>query len=1691
MIFFIDRQFNTIAVADAHSEEGLTFHDDELNQAISTGTALFKTRIDKSNPDASLIEAGQFVVVPDFKGRSVLLEIIDVSENRNQKTIIAEDAGLELLNADSGPFKLKGHLKDFVFHILGKESSWEIGLDEIGDSRDLTLEYEGHETQTKRLVQVAGRFDAEISYSFNFENNRIKNKYINFHKKRGSEEGVRLEVGQEINDIERTVSIADLRTAVRAVGQKRTETVKKTQTVTKEVSDDGGQEQKEENQTPDKIKKFMGWFESRNGKTRYSMSKRHGPNSFDCSSAVFYAARHAGLIPSNHHVGNTDTLLSSGFRSKYLDEINFNDVRYGDIFVSGRAGASGGAAGHTGAFITKDQIIHSTSSGRGGIQKTPSKGRMGKPPTRYFRWKNAGESTPKKTTTKKSSGQSRYWTNSDLTKHDLGFKLQGLTAEQINNWVKGTSPKSPFNGQGEVFMEAQRQSGLDARYILAHAALESAWGQSNIAKKYNNFFGIGAFDSNPDNARNYSNPGLASGIIEGAKWIAKNYYNGKWKQTTLYKMRHNNGTHQYATDPRWHTKIANVMKGSEKYTNRSALVIDSSVQETRTERPTWPTKEGLPITSGYGPRRAPTAGASTWHAAIDIGGQGKNHPIYATQNGVVTRAGWIQGGGNNIRIRHTGDKYHSQYQHLSRIDVKVGDKVKKGQQIGLMGTTGISTGIHLDFAISTNGTFYRSNTTIDPREYLKMSFKVAVPKGAKVVKEEVVTTEEEIEKETNLIGYDYDDGRFFVDEEGVLCDREANKRWNSALSKENHYIVRYYSSQATSEKTLFDEALRQLRNNNEPKITYEIDLNYLPEEVDIGDTVRIIDHDYNPPLYLNARLVEVTTSLSKRHVNKGVFANFEERASGIYGKLLDLQGQVLSQRYELDKQPFELRLTSTNGNVFKDSLIDTELIATVKRANITQTHVIDRFEWTRQSAYPDKVMKTDAVWNEENRDYHAANLSITADDVDLEATFICQAVIEDTVVAVGTYTIKDLTIGIYKQKEEPDRSKLNWGDVWQWDGEGEEPFKRIWKNGQWEDTVTKRDLELIELMPGPPGQDGERGVPGPPGKDGRTPYIHLAYAESADGVVGFTLTASPGKDYIGLAHSFDPKDPTDPKAYEWSKFTGEDGADGIPGKPGKDGRTPYTHFAYANSADGSKDFSVSDSKDKDYLGVYTDYEKADSQDPKKYHWQLVRGPKGPKGDKGDPGKDGVPGKPGVGIKNTTISYAIGKSATQYPSTGWSAQVPKTTQGDFLWTKMQWSYTDGTRETGYTVSYIAEDGNDGTNGIPGKDGVGIKSSTVHYAKNQSGTQRPGSGWTAQVPETKPGDYLWSRLTLTYDDNTTEEVYNASHIGKDGAKGEKGDKGAKGDRGPKGADGKTGQLGQNLLIKSNELVTTTNYLLAQYDLAEVPEDEEEMTITVKVKEPLNRGWIGLWYGGGNIGLGTLRNRDGNINGIYSNTFKWRSGYGRHKPLGEFVRIYSGPNDPTNGNAEVTLEWAVLARGDIPAIDWYNSYEEMQSQINNKAEQDRVNEIESQQQALEVYVESIPTPEELRRNSAAIARHQAYLDQLTHAITSDKLTLEERIKIIEANVGAGKLSIEAINTYLDFGEEGVLIGKQGEQVKMTLDNDSLEIVDGTKVVARFSNNQSEIVNLKVTGTMEFGHHLVEKLEQGGKRFTTIKPI
>ena len=108
--------------------------------------------------------------------------------------------------------------------------------------------------------------------------------------------------------------------------------------------------------------KAIEWFQQRQGRVSYSMDYRNGPNSYDCSSAIYHALIYAGILPAGFRIGNTETefvdLPKFGFQRIEADANGYIPTQRGDIFIWGKQGYTLGANGHTGIFIDNDNIIH-------------------------------------------------------------------------------------------------------------------------------------------------------------------------------------------------------------------------------------------------------------------------------------------------------------------------------------------------------------------------------------------------------------------------------------------------------------------------------------------------------------------------------------------------------------------------------------------------------------------------------------------------------------------------------------------------------------------------------------------------------------------------------------------------------------------------------------------------------------------------------------------------------------------------------------------------------------------------------------------------------------------------------------------------------------------------------------------------------------------------------------------------------------------------------------------------------------------------------------------------------------------------------------------------------------------------------------------------------------------------------------
>lgn len=197
--------------------------DDERTEDLSTGVATFTCKLlfDHSAylEIDGLITAGNYILTHTKKG-DFFYTIIesDGDSSINQASIYAEDAGLDLLNEVVDAYEAsEAHNIAWYFNKFTSDSGFEIGVNQIA-SRTRTLKWESEATVTDRLLSLASSFNAELSYSFGFNNFAVIKKYVNFYSQRGNNNGVILRKGQSINKITKKRSIAQLATAIRPKG---------------------------------------------------------------------------------------------------------------------------------------------------------------------------------------------------------------------------------------------------------------------------------------------------------------------------------------------------------------------------------------------------------------------------------------------------------------------------------------------------------------------------------------------------------------------------------------------------------------------------------------------------------------------------------------------------------------------------------------------------------------------------------------------------------------------------------------------------------------------------------------------------------------------------------------------------------------------------------------------------------------------------------------------------------------------------------------------------------------------------------------------------------------------------------------------------------------------------------------------------------------------------------------------------------------------------------------------------------------------------------------------------------------------------------------------------------------------------------------------------------------------------------
>lgn len=664
---------------------------------------------------------------------------------------------------------------------------------------------------------------------------------------------------------------------------------------------------------------------------------------------------------------------------------------------------------------------------------------------------------------------------------------------------------------------------------------------------------------------------------------------------------------------------------------------------------------------------------------------------------------------------------------------------------------------------------------------------------------------EDSETPINLKGYKYDDGDIYLSG-STIYSRSAVAKWSRYLSEKGNgtgHIVQTYTYDTLSQSELCNRAVSKLKKIYDAAVSYEVELAYLPDGIKIGDTVNIVDD--TGELYLSARIMKLESSAANDEYT-ATLGDYKAKSSGISDKMVELAAQFEKLAQNRTFYTWVVFGDSETGSGISLNSSGKKYMGIAYNQTTKQPALTDPgiYSWV-------KVAGDQGIAGAPGKDGLTSFFHVRYADVLNPAASQLR---KDTGKYIGTYT--DFTF-----EDSTDPTKYTWRQFQGDDGEdgadgipgvngtnGETSYLHIayaisadGKSGfsttnsvdktyigQYvdfakEDSTNPAKYRWTKFqgpkgdkgdpgtqgLQGIQGEKGDQGIQGEKGADGKTQYTHIAYANSSDGKVGFSVSDA-ARDYVGMYVDFTAADSTDPAKYSWSKIKGADGTQGIQGKPGTDGKTPYLHVAYANSADGKTGFSVSNSAGKTYIGVYTDYTKADSTEPTKYKWTKIQGPQGTQGLQGIQGPQGERGIAGKdGQNGATTYFHIKYSAVSNPtSASQMTEVPNTYIGTYVdFTEMD--SNDPGKYTWYRLQGLQ--GEKGTQGLPGKDGSNGKTTYLHIKYSNDG----GKTFTANSGET-PGDYVGTCVDYAKDDPTSVGMYKWAKIkGEAGAKGDKGDTG----------------------------------------------------------------------------------------------------------------------------------------------------------------------------------------------------------------------------------------------------------------------------------------------------------------------------
>ena len=713
---------------------------------------------------------------------------------------------------------------------------------------------------------------------------------------------------------------------------------------------------------------------------------------------------------------------------------------------------------------------------------------------------------------------------------------------------------------------------------------------------------------------------------------------------------------------------------------------------------------------------------------------------------------------------------------------------------------------------------------------------------------------------TGLDKKEYDENgniEYFTDGAIIRAPQARDRFPSNIVNKADAYILMRKEYDTDSKDKLYSMALSDLKTASEPVVTYEVDGYF---DTNIGDTVRMQDQEWTPVLYLQARVSEQIRSLTNPKTAKTVFTNYKELTSEISDSLLQRMQDLINKN-----KVYTCSISTNNGVIFKNGIGSTTLTA---YAYDNGVDVADKLQFR---------------WSKDGTEFYVGkSVTVNATDVDTKAVYSFEAL--ENGIKRGYY---EVTITKVDDGEPgpagPQGPPGEQGIPGKPGADGRTQYTHIAyansEDGAKDFSVSDSNREYIgmyvDFIPNDStdptkyawskikGADGAIGTPGKPGADGKTPYLHIAYANSADGKTGFSTTDGTNKLYIGQYTDYTQADSTDATKYTWTKIKGEQGERGPQGVPGLQGvqgpkgeqgiqgpqgntgatgpqgpagQSTYFHIKYSSVANPTSSSQMTETPST-YIGTYVDFTQADSEDPKKYAWSRFQGAQGPQGTQGIPGTNGTNGK----TSYLHIKYSNDGGKTFTGNSGEDV-------GTYIGTCVDYNQSDPTSVGSYKWAKIkGEQGATGPQGPAGSSGRGIKTITEYYliSSAKTGITTASSGWSTSVPTmTATNKYLWNYEKFTFTDNTTATttpkiigIYGDKGAtgatgpqgpqGNAGATGPQGPQGATGPKGPQGATGVTGPQGAT----GNGIKSITNYYLATASGSGVSASTSGWTTTVQ--------------------------------------------------------------------------------------------------------------------------------------------------------------------------------------------------------------------------------------------------------------------